>query len=278
MNNKRGISGEFLVGVIITLVGAGILFLVFPSIQKLFTGAIGAESCHDSVLLKAAAIESKIPGGEKILASQIPLKCKTEEIKITTTDTDKIKNQIANAMYDCWWMLGEGEKNFIEQKKGTEKNCILCSLIKFDDNVKEKVKSIDNLQEYLATNTIPGKSVTYTQFLFGPNAQYDPKPLNLDSSKDYAVTFYLTKTGFWRENFGWFISTFGGTVAAIAAPFTGGASVAVYIVVAAGTGVAGYSTFQMIKTTPVADTGLLLMPYDAEAINKLKCTSIQSIP
>ena len=128
MNNKRGISGEFLVGVIITLVGAGILFLVFPSIQKLFTGTIDAESCHNSVLLRDTAIKKAGVIGGQLSASLIPLKCKTEEIKITTTDTDKIKNQIANAMYDCWWMLGEGKINFLASGWTGKNVCIFCSL------------------------------------------------------------------------------------------------------------------------------------------------------
>jgi hypothetical protein len=273
--NKRGITAAFLVGIIIIIASFLIILAFFPQIKTLFTTTVDKDVCHTSVLLRSEAITK---GGEffggKILINDIPLKCKTEDIAISETDKNRIENQIANAMYDCWWMLGEGEKNFIEQKAGTENNCVICSMIKFSDDSK-KLENINNFNQYLIVNTIPGKNITYAEFLYGKAAL---PAMNLDLNQDYAITFHLSKVGFWKDKWANVAIAAGVVGAGIYTIATLGTGLIVVVPISVFiTGGLAREGYVMARTTSIGDVGLSLMP-SAETIRNLGCTSIQSIP
>jgi len=113
-------------------------------------------------------------------------------------------------MYDCWWMLGEGKYDFFSNPtwqetiievgsfQGTAKaNCVICSIIRFEDNVKEKQMEI-HVTEFMETTKVPIKNITYLEYLSG---QEDAKlPTNIEINKlntnqDYVVVFMGIRGG-----------------------------------------------------------------------------------
>ena len=275
MKDKRGITGNVLVGFIIAIIGAGILFLVFPNISDLFSTTVDKDVCHTSVLLRSEAIEKGKETVGGLIASQIPLRCKTKELIISSTDPEKIKNEIANAMYDCWWMLGEGKRNFFTKDLTGESYCVICSKIKFADSVKSKLNQVTGLNEYLGTKTIPGRNVTYWQYLTSSN-KLDVKKTGedtIETSRDYSITYSLIE-GSTLLNWAGASSGFIGGVAVVAL-FSG---VGTPVIIAAGIiwGIAGWFTTEaVIKGRYYVKIDW--MDYSAESLKQFGCTSIQSI-
>ncbi|MCH7535742.1 MAG: hypothetical protein IH948_08385 [Bacteroidetes bacterium] len=207
-------KGEILTGKMATffvaLIGFAILALfiytVFIDTDRLNQQQI----CHLSVLKRGALDEVGAAG-------LIPLQCTTQKICITTKrngeckqfageenvidvriDLKKpneakriIEEESANAMWDCWAMMGQGRvdifgpddiediedviwrniKDFIgfEAKyKVTKPMCVVCSRIAIAEDVFEKdngaevVESV-NVNRYIAEENIPGRSLTYLQ-------------------------------------------------------------------------------------------------------------------
>ncbi|MGB9708377.1 MAG: hypothetical protein ACPLXC_03595 [Candidatus Pacearchaeota archaeon] len=194
--NKRGVTVQSVViGMIVLVIVAAILFFFYKSLP--YTETVNKEACRQSVLLRSQSLAGLQPG--QVLG--IPLNCKTEEIKITTANEDVIKKEIANAMYDCWWMLGEGKLDFFTENVwqsygipgagAPRASCIICSTIRFDDNVKAKINSID-MTQYLIDTKIPTKNITYFDY-FTEQADrslaVDVKAPPIDPKQDYTIVF-----------------------------------------------------------------------------------------
>ncbi|MEM4153089.1 MAG: hypothetical protein QXK80_03175 [Candidatus Pacearchaeota archaeon] len=196
--NKRGVTVQsMLIGIIIVLLIAAIIFFFLKALP--YKETVDKEACRNSVILRNNAILR----GEGMLPETIPLNCKTQEITISSTNEDFIKREIANAMYDCWWMLGEGKMQFFSESgwrewgvpgKGTAKaNCIICSIIRFDE--KAKRKQID-LLSFLERTKIPSKNLTYLEYFSQEEKAELPTEIKiekLDTNQDYAIIFMSIK-------------------------------------------------------------------------------------
>jgi hypothetical protein len=305
---KKGIAAEFLVWTIIILLSGGVLLLSMPNLQKLFSTTVDKDACRTSVLLRGEAIEAggQLLGG-KVLIKDIPLRCKTEEIKITNPDPEIIKGEIANAMYSCWWQLAEGKKQFFAQDLTSETYCVICSTIEFDKNVQEKTPEITGLGQWFSDNYVPGKNLTYWQyFTNNPKAVFIPTSGLVNekypTNQKYAIVFslwtkqYLTKlitstttcvgTGFAGAKLGALGGAWIGTL--IPVPVVG-------TVIGTGVGIvlggAGGCAIGLFTGGAIQDawdsligygatyyTSMQGVPYNAQSLKNMNCTTLQSIP
>jgi hypothetical protein len=200
---KRGeISGEKIVVIILLIAGTvivgGFLYILFSD-----DSLTDRELCHLSVVTRATT--------PKIAQDEVPLQCTTEKVCITSkfggdckqfageenirrvrislSDKEKaretIERESANAMFDCWSMMGEGkldifgndftpidltdlvglsEVNFQKAKP----KCVICSRVAIAEDIlnskegKEMLTGVD-VNEYMAGNNVPGSSLTYLQ-------------------------------------------------------------------------------------------------------------------
>jgi len=210
---KRGKKAELTSSQIITIVLAiagFIIVLIFLAILFEDKGGGDRELCKFSVLTRATSpIES--------LQASIPLKCTTEKICISesgkkdackqfageenkkpvelkgTVDEKarKIEETAANAMFDCWSMMGEGKLNvfsgsefgggvvsssldvftdvfgFTESIKST---CVICSRVALADDLFEEdgkpgevLKRVD-INRYLKDEFIPNSNEKYIDY------------------------------------------------------------------------------------------------------------------
>ena len=188
LKNKKGLEAEVLIGIIIIIMVSVVIFFFLRGLT--WKGVIDREACHQSVLMRS--LPSAI--GDS-LKKTIPLKCKTEKILIDFDDEELIKNRIANAMYDCWWMLGEGKLDFFSETGtfGIEKtSCIICSTLKFDGNVRNKFGEID-LTDYLQDGQIPLKNQTYLEYFSDmekdSKIKLDSRITPLNTGKEYVILY-----------------------------------------------------------------------------------------
>jgi len=94
--------------------------------------------------------------------------CVTTEEKIKRKDSDqKIYEELAKNMYDCWDQYGRGEVDFYSDYSfGLSKgHCRVCSEIKLDESFKEdKEFDLDEFEIYLSNYNPPNHKETYAEF------------------------------------------------------------------------------------------------------------------
>jgi hypothetical protein len=308
IKNKKGtISwGIIITLIVLLLVGAIIIIWLgkFP-----FQETIDKESCHQSVVLRSNSLLGISPG-----KAVVPLKCKTEEILIDTRDEEEIKEIIANAMYDCWWMLGEGKLNFFDPNAMQEfsipevgkvkSSCVICSTIKFSDDTKEAIKEID-IFGYIVNNKVPGKDITYFEY-FTDQTDADltvgvEAPL-INTEKDYLINFMgIRGQSYWDtlKNDALFVAGAAGGTGFMALAVPGGKAVlgklfglvttpigaiitGIVVVTAIGTQAATTASNNAIVSGRCNGEwqgcyNMMLMPLSASEISAI-CSNIESIP
>lgn len=289
MKGKKSLEAKTLVWMIIVLICFAIIVIFIPKLLQ--KEEIDREACHQSVIIRTLPIVSDIPSaGTK---TTIPLNCKTEKITINYKDEDEIKERIANAMYDCWYMLGEGELDFFVRPLGPAQTyCIICSKISFEENIRDKYNKITDFPNYLKDTKISGKDETYSDW-FGVDETFSDNDFEnqaIDTKKDYMIIFSMTEkskfalTGY--EATGCLMSLAIAAKVGVAtatvpvvgiylAPFTGITT----FVAGCGSSIWGAKgTDKWITGGESYISSLNLIPFDSKGIEKLQCDYIESIP
>jgi len=196
MSNKKALLSlnSLIALILILLAGAVILYFVFIYSLDLSV-ASNVEACRESILI---ASQSKRVGN----APLFPLNCPRKDLIIKKEDIvednqivqKKARKIIADAMAECFYMVGEGKvdpfSNFDHIGMGL---CLVCKKIKFDESLKSFIEdykdssefdpdehTIKFTPEFLLNNIMPGTSETYAKYIY-----------NVEDSFDENVILYL---------------------------------------------------------------------------------------
>lgn len=180
--HSRGEFGPFMVGFILALAGFVILAIsIVPQLLK--DDQNSDQACHLSVLARGS-----IPAGQ----DSIPLRCVTSKFCITGdssgvcpqfvgeknvarvfVDTSNpiaaahvIEATIAQRMYLCWRMMGEGKLDVFEREgyfDMSRPSCVICSRVAIDVKTVGSIVNTVDLNTYMAETLVPGSSLTYLQ-------------------------------------------------------------------------------------------------------------------
>ncbi len=186
MGKKGDLTSTQIIIMVLAVVGFGIVLVALFLIG--FRTASEKDICKLSVLTRAS---SPVEAAQSL----VPLKCRTTKtcltvdgsskcyeqyghdedvqvIRLSGSDFDKA-NQIseisANAMYDCWDMMGQGKLDLFATPVtsigagAAESTCVICSRVAVDKSVPSSVLVLVNIQEYMKTYQVPGKSLTYLE-------------------------------------------------------------------------------------------------------------------
>ncbi len=302
MHNERKRGQEHHEVVLWTIGLAGLLvFGVF--IYQLYIktpAALDKEACKESVVKRGLWGVNNLPDNLKP-----ELQCKTQPIKVTSTDTNLIKKDLANAMYDCWDMLGRGKINFLDTGGGfglttAKSSCLICSTIKFSGTIKKSPKTI-SIGSYLKETKIPQKKITYLEYFTDQEGVDIPSGFQISPIKtdqDYAVVFFRFESqDAWNllaKDVGTVAGTFflgskvpggkavGGAIGTIMKTPIGAIVTLVSLL-----GVIGYQTYNA-ETDQIFAAGycdgneagcsqVILTAYNAETLGEL-CGSLESLP
>ncbi len=243
MRKKGAVSSTFIVSVILLLVAFGIM--LFFVTKFIINSDIDRETCHQSVVLKAT-----LPGDKISLKGYIPLKCQTKKICITdkgflsgkgdceefkgedygtyrvNSDEEKreqeIKMTVARELAESWNTMGEGKVQiFAREFKlfGHERRCVIYSRIAFDKELKEEMKNIEGLGEYLITRKVPNKEETYWEYLNKGSSVENYNPSKDVYSLDEKAIVYLEIDKSTAPS--WLTSIFGGGAGGVGAGIVG---------------------------------------------------------
>lgn len=185
-NKKAAGIVFFLVGLIILIISAGIIFYFIFKTD--FKGDIDSEICRQSIVERATLKAGPLDGSELV-----PLKCKTKKICFTMSSGDcqelistednpvqkvelsedfqkakkEIQEEIAETMVDCHSMLGEGHLNFMPHKLDKKIYGLVCARFAFDDETKRIVNSIGHgeMYSYLENKRV-NDNKNYLEYLY----------------------------------------------------------------------------------------------------------------
>jgi len=276
MKNKKAQMRKSLIGIIVVIITAGILFLFMNQFSEVFSGTSDKETCRTSVNLRAGIIEKGFWSESAIKLP--PLKCQTEYKclskdgdcggnyeKVKVKDDAEIKKEISGIMYECWDMLGKGEKPFIGSWEGgllkNDKVCVICSVIDFDDTIKSQ-KEISGLGKYMYETKVPGKNFTYMQFISNNN---NPEFVSdsedkINTQKKQSIIFIIGKTAAIKSVLAGTIAGAGsGALIGIIIPVVGSATIGGVGAVVGG--ISGLITGTAYKSE--YSTSLLLVPHES---------------
>jgi len=207
---KKAMSEAVLVALIIAVVGLIIMGWAIKSITDTYITTTDREACRASIELKAQTILG-FP-----VAENVPLKCKSQDIKIKDKDQEKMKETIANAMYDCWYEFGEGKIDFLGSDYG--KFCFPCAKIGFDDSLKGE--TLIGFGDYLKEKKVSWTDKTFAELLYPSST--DLSSLNKIPLKDPIYSFYYADTGCYRS------TGFKGLITGTVISCAGGAAIGVF--------------------------------------------------
>lgn len=339
MKKKRG---AVIMPVIITVIGIAlflaIMIFFFGGIP--WTSTIDKEACHNSVIQRATFNAGPIEAGK----TAIPLNCKTEKIcisksgddcdafppptrdkPVTKADVDynedarvAVMDQIAESMYECHSMLGEGKVNFMPHKTWEENYCLICARIDFDEQIAQEVQTISYgaLYRHLQQKKDPdGKS--YLSFIYPEwesweavrgtfdavkeanikksdgslkNMEFEDWEIDLTRENGYAIIAMMQTQGRWKQYAGTATVVAGTVIAAgaiLAAPFTGGTSLSLVAVgiavsnaaaVAGGGIVLGGVTYWYTMPDGNKYHPPTIRSYDIPTLSTLDCSSFETAP
>lgn len=237
--NKKAMSPEMLVILLVFVIGAMILFLFSSALAGQLKEDADIETCRLSVLAQS---QTKAFG-----KSVVPLDCPRRNLKIFENkveinrkkskkyDFKKLTEEevnpiLAEELRLCWHKMAEGNRNLFEQSFyfGSGSNtCLICSEIEFDEN--QKGKYFEGLVEYLKSNKIPKGDITYFDYiirsqrnlylLWGrvPWTQYTPwgygttdkiSESKFDTNQKYSVYFLAFKPTWFEEKIEAFSSAY----------------------------------------------------------------------
>lgn len=238
---------EALILLILLIIGFIIILIVIFSIK--WNPVIDKEVCHQSVIYRSSLKFGPVKPSEKI-----PLKCETELICFSlsgddcreisgTKDNpirkiklnkdivkakDEIKNNIAESMKECHWMLGEGQLDFMPRGRTDRKYGLICTRFVFDDKAKEKIVNISMGEIY---GTLEKKKLrdgrSYLEYIYPgwknsenaillyqisqtnpevlkknpslKNINYKNFGINLQQERGYAIIAIMAPKGDWKS-------------------------------------------------------------------------------
>ncbi len=214
---KKGLTSSVVIGLVLILVAFGILLFLFLR----FENSVDVDDviCEESVSKKASVPE--------IFNSKdlIPLKCKTKKICISDDwiggeceefrgddyGIEKVSGSIAEIKVqineilsrkqaECWSKMGKGDLNVFSQdfnlQSDINRKCVICYRIAFDESLKNSVGQIKGLGNYMMTSKVPGKEISYWNFVTsGLDARgYDEKHDVFDMDEKAVVYMELSKS------------------------------------------------------------------------------------
>ncbi len=308
---KRGELTTTQIVLLVILVASFAILLFF-----IFRLNLGQESvkevCHNSVVLRGNAA---LPGA----TTTIPLNCRQAFVCVTADGTcermssydyrlevdtkDELYSALAEEMANCWWMYGEGKINYVGEEFISDNYCSICSKLRFDDSIKQriftdgKIDKNEFYREYLAKQKMPGKEITYAEYLFGT------KDVNILLGNQEGVNFgvidldriaegsqnqltdYIVVMGISSEvsTLGWTLAG-AGTVAVvtIVGVATGGVGLVAGAIIVAGAAAGGAIGGGLIATTVKGMSGNYflsptIIPFPSEEYEGLECADINTL-
>ena len=285
MKNKRGEMTTQQIVILIILIAsfAVILYFIF---SFNFGKNTDAELCHNSVVTRGNSI---------LPADSVPLQCQRNYICFSNTRNCDSRNAIGvevikvnskaelfremgENLATCWWMMGEGQVEYVEKELISSTHCTICSQVYFDESLR-KINGLENgidredFFNYLENNQY-SNSQTYSEYLYNTE-DFTPEDVEFGNIDFEEVYFSLVGLPSETNTAAWVAI---GVGALVISPFVLGAGTVTILVLGAGGGAAGYFVAPVVETN--FGSGKMISASIVEANSEeyvaLECETINS--
>jgi hypothetical protein len=216
------IDKRTLIALIIVVISLVIIIWFFWS--RLQPTNASKDACHQSIIERSTLRWKFLQR-----ATDLPLNCQAEKIcmqsgskgcelfetakaeytKAKVKTEEEIYKTIADAIWDCNSMVGEGKINFMANPwNDNEHYCLICSKIIFNEEIRKEFPKLNysKLYNYMSKNK-PSlfNDKTYLEYVAGTN---DPDLLfklwgikvdaTIDTSQTYLIQIAISPEGYWR--------------------------------------------------------------------------------
>ena len=163
MNRRALEASDTAITIILILIGAAVLGGITYTFIMKEKDAGNVASCRASVTATALAKEVGVQ-----------VQCSRNEIIFTDESSDKIDQKIAEAIYNCMYISGEGKldwsKNPWIAASGGEPICIICATIEFDPSLQEKLSEkgtsfYSSFYRWMDVNYVKNSKITYVEYI-----------------------------------------------------------------------------------------------------------------
>lgn len=271
-NKKAMEMPTFLTTIISLLVVLFVLLIFYGQTREKSNEQNIPQMCRKNIELNAIG---HVSGAE--LYDEVS--CPAEYYTLETTDADKIKKELGNAMVSCWYKMGEGKYEVFDTNLGDEQYCVICSVTEFDSAPQE----ISGFAAYLSKNPAPlfytqKSGETYFNYMQGFASdtsldllfQEETRDL-VDTQYDYATIFFYTKRGYMDK----IMSTGAGAAVGL---ISGGILIATGVgapagIILAGSTLVGAGTGAYLGAETTADweSAVGIYPYTVDTLQQLNC-------
>ena len=166
---KKGSALRYFNVLVLLVVSILVLSLFLGKLKTATLGTVDKSMCKESV--RTAAGAKIVWEGSVVIGDRMPISCGTKYItrSYKEKDEDKIKQEIANAMYECWDNFHRGTLEIFDT---TDQNfCVVCSRLDFPEYKKRPgERKINDFVEFLLDKQVPLKGMSYYTFLQGEDA------------------------------------------------------------------------------------------------------------
>lgn len=161
MNNKANTT-FILIGVLISILS----FFIITG----FISNVGNKVVSSSEDLSCRAFLSSQSNDVVKFANyfyNLNLKCKKDEIKVSSFDREKIFETVADETARCWYRYGEGKYDFLKNLDSAGNRCFVCGRVSFKNDMESY--SYLSFIEWIGQNEYKrddnGKSILYSDYL-----------------------------------------------------------------------------------------------------------------
>ncbi len=192
IKSKKAQMPKFVLGVAVLVISVVFLLLVYYMFFSDFREDIDKKTCRSSVISRSTFnIQSANVG------NVIPLKCKTEKICLTQgsgecedifgpkseensirvvqlsgNNEEEAKQEaidvLSDALYDCHWMMGEGQADFLPNRVFLTNYCPICSRIGFDGSSRELLEDYNYMEFYEDLHEKKNsQGIRYLKYIYG---------------------------------------------------------------------------------------------------------------
>jgi len=199
--STKGLSTEkVIVAVVIIMAFLGIGLYAQTQLLTKTNDQLPVIVCKNSVIHFVTQREIWRKVGQEL--EYTDLKCFTINREIKAYKDEEIKREVANALIECWDMYGQSQNPPLEVFNTEDRNfCAICHRLEFKEH-----KQVQGFAQFLITQNMPGKKVTYYEYLSGIQfdenmvGQYENSELArwdiLDTSEPLAVILLMSKNAY----------------------------------------------------------------------------------
>lgn len=302
IQNKKGeVTTQQIVIIIVLVISFAIIlfFLWKLNLQE----TTEQEICHNSVVTR----------GNSALKEMTPLNCQTNYICITKDGSceeltnpkvfevekkDEIFKILADEIYNCWWMFGEGKVNYVGSDLTENLYCSICSQIYFDNSLKEiedeelkaGIINQEGLYNFLTTEKVK-ETQTYAEYLYDTNDLEEIKDIleesnvefgNINIDKQQYIVMGITSKVSKLKWVGIGTAVVAGEILFWWAPITPGKLTLVTGLISFGTGAAAGAGGYFVGTTVLGESGNeylspSIVEVNSETFDKLQCKDVSTL-